>query len=137
MPILDFDRLKAAPLAREPFEFVVVENFVEKDALAAAVADFPAISSGGSYPAESLKFGAGFGNLIAALTGPELNCAIGAKFAIDLGKRPTMLTVRGRGDEKDGSIHTDSETKIITLLLYMNPVWDHTGGAAAAVAPGR
>ena len=100
----------------------------QKDALAAAVADFPAISSGGSYPAESLKFGAGFGNLIAALTGPELNCAIGAKFAIDLGKRPTMLTIRGMGDEKDGSIHTDSETKIITLLLYMNPVWNHKEG---------
>lgn len=128
MPILDFDRLKAAPLTREPFEFVVVENFVKKDALAAAVADFPAITSGGSYPAESLKYSAGFGNLIAALTGPELNFAIGAKFAIDLGKRPTILTVRGRGDEKDGSIHTNSETKIITLLLYMNPVWEHKEG---------
>ena len=73
----------------------MVEDFVEKDALAAAVADFPAISSGGSYPAESLKYGAGFGNLIAALTGPELNCAIGAKFAIDLGK-PTDHVNRPR-----------------------------------------
>ena len=39
-----------------------------------------------------------------------------------------MLTVRGMGDEKDGDIHTDSETKIITLLLYMNPVWEHEEG---------
>ena len=35
-----------------------------------------------------------------------------------------MLTVRGRSDGKDGRIHTDSASKIITLLLYMNPVWD-------------
>jgi SM-20-related protein len=128
LPILDFDRLNASPLAREPFEFVVVEDFVQKDALAAAVADFPAISSGGSYPPYSLKYGAGFGNLIAVLTGPELSGAIGAKFGIDLGNRPTMLTVRGMGNEKDGNIHTDSETKIITLLLYMNPVWEHKEG---------
>ncbi len=128
MPILDFDRLNAAPLDREPFEFVVVEEFVQKDALAAAVADFPAISSGGSYPAHSLKYGIGFGNLVAALTAPELTCAIAAKFAIDLGRRPTMLTVRGMGDEKDGNIHTNSETKIITLLLYMNSVWEPAEG---------
>ena len=128
LPILDFDRLNAAPLDREPFEFIVVEEFVQKDALAAALADFPAIASGGSYPAQILKYGAGFENLIAALTGPELTGAISAKFAVDLGDRPTMLTVRGMGDEKDGNIHTDSETKIITLLLYMNPVWQHKEG---------
>jgi SM-20-related protein len=128
LPILDFDRLNAAPLDSEPFEFVVVEDFVQKDALAAALADFPAIASGGSYPAQILKYGEDFENLIGALTGPELTGAIGAKFAVDLSHRPTMLTVRGVGDEKDGDIHTDSETKIITLLLYMNPVWQHKEG---------
>jgi len=39
-----------------------------------------------------------------------------------------LLTLRGRSDGKDGYIHTDSATKIITLLLYMNPVWDHVEG---------
>ena len=39
-----------------------------------------------------------------------------------------MITVRGRSDGKDGRIHTDSPTKLITLLLYMNPVWDEKGG---------
>ncbi|HKD69048.1 MAG TPA: 2OG-Fe(II) oxygenase, partial [Candidatus Binataceae bacterium] len=29
---------------------------------------------------------------------------------------------------KDGRIHTDSETKIITLLLYLNLVWDQPEG---------
>jgi hypothetical protein len=37
------------------------------------------------------------------------------KFSIDLTGRPTMITVRGRcSKEKDGKIHTDSKTKIIT-----------------------
>ena len=33
-----------------------------------------------------------------------------------------------RSNGRDGGIHTDSATKIITLLLYMNPVWDSAAG---------
>ena len=36
--------------------------------------------------------------------------------------------MRGQSDGKDGRIHTDSATKIITLLLYLNPVWDARRG---------
>jgi SM-20-related protein len=128
LAILDFDRLEAAGLERDPFDFVVVENFIREEALAAALADFPAIRGAGSYPAVMLNYGPAFADLVAALTGPELAGAIGAKFAVDLAGRPTLLTVRGMGDAKDGFIHTDSETKIITLLLYMNPVWEHSEG---------
>jgi Rps23 Pro-64 3,4-dihydroxylase Tpa1-like proline 4-hydroxylase len=39
-----------------------------------------------------------------------------------------MITVRGRCSEKDGKIHTDSETKIITILIYMNSGWESSGG---------
>jgi SM-20-related protein len=39
-----------------------------------------------------------------------------------------LLTVRGSSDGKDGRVHTDSASKIITLLLYMNPEWDHAAG---------
>jgi len=126
--MLDLDRLHAAPLERDPFDFVVVENFIVGDDLAKVVADFPPIRGSGSYPIECLEYGPVFGQLVAALTGPELGRAISDKFAIDLGGRPTMLTVRGIGDGRDGYIHTDSKTKIITLLLYMNPVWEHVEG---------
>jgi hypothetical protein len=128
LTVLDLDRLHAAPLEREPFDFVVVEDFVRRRELPALVADFPRIQGSGSYPIETLEYGAAFGELVGALTGPELGRAIGDKFALDLGDRPTMLTVRGMGDGKDGRIHTDSETKIITLLLYMNPAWEPADG---------
>jgi SM-20-related protein len=128
LTILDFDRLNAVPLERDPFDFVVVEEFVRKDALAAVVADFPAVGKAGSYPIDGLKYGPAFGELAAELTGRGLADAIAAKFGIDLDGRPTMLTVRGMGDSRDGYIHTDTETKIITLLLYMNPVWPHSEG---------
>jgi hypothetical protein len=62
------------------------------------------------------------------LTGAALRHAIEEKFDIDLSGHPTLLTVRGKSDGKDGRIHTDSESKIITLLLYLNPVWDLAEG---------
>jgi len=39
-----------------------------------------------------------------------------------------MFTVRGECRATDGKIHTDSATKIITVLLYMNEKWDTDGG---------
>jgi SM-20-related protein len=92
------------------------------------VADFPDIRDHGSYPADTLKHGPAFARLLAALTGPMLQEAIEEKFDIDLDRRPTMVTVRGRSDGKDGRIHTDSASKIITLLLYLNPGWDYAEG---------
>lgn len=126
--MLDLDRLRAAPLCRDPFDFVVVEDFVQHDELLLAVSDFPKVPGHGSFPVDVLDCGPPFTRLVDALTGPALRYAIEEKFAIDLGGRPTMLTVRGRSDGKDGRIHTDSNTKIITLLLYLNLTWDHREG---------
>jgi hypothetical protein len=58
----------------------------------------------------------------------EFRKAFEEKFNIDLTNRPDMITVRGCCSEKDGKIHTDSETKIITILVYMNSAWESSGG---------
>jgi hypothetical protein len=121
--ILDLDRLRAAQLEHEPFDFVVVEGFVRTAALPAILADFPPVRGAGSFPAEYLDCGAAFAGLVAALSGPALTRAVAEKFDLDLADRPTMLTVRAFSDGRDGHIHTDSADKIITLLLYLNPVW--------------
>ena len=128
MTLLDFDRLRAEPLCRDPFDFVVVEDFVTRDELGPLVADFPPVPGHGSFPVECLACGPVFSRLVAALTGPALRCAIEEKFGLDLGNRPTIVTVRGRSDGKDGRIHTDSESKIITLLLYLNRAWECAEG---------
>jgi hypothetical protein len=128
LSILDLDRLRAAPLEHDPFEHVVVEKFVFSDALPAILADFPAVRGCGSYPAQSLEYGPAFDGLVDALTGPELGRTVAEKFGVDLAGRPTLLTVRANSDGKDGRIHTDSATKIITLLLYLNPVWSAAEG---------
>lgn len=126
--LLDLDRLRATPLRRDPFDFVVVENFLRPEHIAGLLADFPAISGHGSYPVEMLSPGPAFAGLMAELTDAPLRRAIEEKFALDLSDRPTMITLRGYSDGKDGGIHTDSATKIITVLLYMNPEWHEAAG---------
>jgi hypothetical protein len=126
--MLDLDRLRASPLERDPFEFVIVDNFIRPEFLSSVVADFPALPSHGSFPLLPDMAGADFARLAAELEGEPLRRAIEEKFAVDLSRRPTMITLRGMSDGKDGRIHTDSATKIITLLLYMNPVWEPEAG---------
>jgi len=126
--ILDLDRLQAAPLCRDPFDYVIVDNFVRAEHLPAVVADFPVVRHHGSFPLGALTAGGTFGRFAGELEGEDLRQAIAAKFALDLAGRPTMITVRGRSDGKDGRIHTDSASKLITLLIYLNPVWEEEGG---------
>ena len=128
LSLLDLERLRAAPLSRDPFDFVVVENFVRPQYLAAAIADFPPLGKHGSFPLNGQRYGAAFARLAAELESDDLRRAIEDKFALDLSGRPTMITLRGYSDGKDGSIHTDSATKLVTLLLYMNPVWEAAAG---------
>ena len=47
---------------------------------------------------------------------------------MDLRDRPPMLTVRGRTGKKDGRIHTDSKSKLVTVLLYLNRGWSAPEG---------
>jgi len=128
MTFLDLDRLRETPLHREPFEFVVVENFLAGDMLPALLGAFPEIPGHGSYPLSALSCAPLFARLADELEGGAMRQAIEDKFAIDLGGRPTMITLRGYSDGKDGTIHTDTATKIITVLIYMNPAWQASAG---------
>src|SRR5436305_14998215 len=122
--LLHLDRLRALRLERDPFDFVVVDNFIRAEYMAAVVADFPALPSHGSFPLLPGMGGADFARLAAELEGEPLRRAIEEKFAIDLSDRPTMIALGGMSDGKDVRIHAESTTEIITLLLYMNPAWE-------------
>ena len=128
MTYCDFETLAQTPLQRDPFDYLVVPDFIKAEKFAAVVADYPAVPGPGSHPPAELDIRGEFQELMAELLGPEFRAAIESKFAIDLTDRPTMYTVRGYVREKDGSIHTDSTTKIITVLLYMNERWQEDAG---------
>src|SRR5262245_44165172 len=128
MAALDFAAFRATALCRQPFEYLIVPGFVKPDAHTAINADFPPIERPGSYPLRQLRFGPAFKALVSELNGEEMRRAFQEKFHIDLTGRPTIITVRGRCHEKDGQIHTDTASKIITVLIYLNPSWEDSGG---------
>jgi len=125
---LDLEALKAAPLTREPFQYFVVPGFVRPEARTKINAEYPKISEGGSFPVAQLSYGPAFRELLDELESDEFREAFEEKFGVDLAGRPHTVTVRGRCSPKDGRIHTDTKSKILTLLIYMNPEWEHAGG---------
>jgi SM-20-related protein len=124
----NFEALERTPLQRDPFQFLVVPDFIKAEKFASVVADYPAVPGPGSHPPAELDINGRFEELMSELLGPEFRAAIERKFEIDLTGRATMYTVRGFVREKDGSIHTDSASKIITVLLYMNERWQEDAG---------
>jgi len=125
---LRLDAFRATPLAIEPFPHLIVDGFIGKAALAAINADYPKLTSPGSFPVDQVTFGPAFRALLEELEGEEFREAFEEKFGFDLSGRPTITTVRGRCDPRDGKIHTDSKSKIITVLIYMNESWEEAGG---------
>ena len=124
----DFAAFRAAPLVNSPFPYLIVPRFIRHEALEAVESDFPKVARVGSFPLPSLSHGPAFGAMIAALRGPEFAAAVEEKLGIDLKDRPTMVTVRGLSGTRDGHIHTDSVTKLVTVLIYMNNKWEPPGG---------
>jgi hypothetical protein len=128
VPVIDIDAFRAAPLVEAPFRYAIVPGFVPEVAMDAVLADYPEVTRGGSFPLGALDYGPAFAELCAALRGDELRAAFEQKFGMDLSGRPTTLTVRGRCRPKDGRIHTDTKSKLITVLVYLNGPWESDGG---------
>jgi hypothetical protein len=125
---LDLEAFRAVPLTREPFQYLIVPGFVRAGGRAAINADYPKISERGSFPVAQLSYGPAFGEFLEELESDEFRHAFEEKFGLDLAGRPTTTTVRGQCSPKDGQIHTDSKSKIVTVLIYMNSGWEQPGG---------
>ena len=125
---LDLDAFRSTPLTTEPFEHLIVPGFVREEARARINADYPEIAQRGSFPVAQLSYGPAFRRMLEEFESDEFREAFEEKFRVDLAGRPTTTTVRGRCSPKDGQIHTDSRSKILTILIYMNPSWENSGG---------
>ncbi len=125
---LDYARLDATQAATDPFAHVVIPDFVPPDALRAVLRDLPPLNKRGSFPTTSVALGPAAAALMREMEGDRLREAIARKFDLDLASAPTMLTLRGRTEAKDGRIHTDSTAKRVTVLLYLNQEVDAFAG---------
>jgi SM-20-related protein len=125
---IDLEALDAAPVEHAPFAFFIVPRFVKPKALDAIRTDFPAIQHAGSFPLGTLSFGAAFAAFMDEIQSPAMAAAVGKKLDMELAASPTMVTVRGQSRAADGKIHTDSRTKLVTALIYMNDSWESPKG---------
>jgi hypothetical protein len=126
--MLNMQALQAAEVSRSPFPYLVVPGFIPAPVLAELERDFPAIDKPGSFPLATLKYGPAFEAFMEEIRKAPFREVISSKLGIDLKRRPTMITVRGICRERDGQIHTDSKTKLVTVLIYMNGKWENPGG---------
>ncbi len=127
--MLDLDAVARAPVASEPFDFLIATGTLAADLRPQLERDFPAIGRPGSFPVDGLRYGPTFRTLLAELRGPALAAVLSAKLGVDLAAHPTMVTVRGRCHaRRDGHVHTDSTWKLVSLLLYLNADWQGEGG---------
>jgi SM-20-related protein len=118
--LLNLEKLNDCELQKEPYEHLVLDGFLDGQSLDAVRKDFPDVPSPGSHPPANLNITGVFEDLVAELRGDSFKNVVQDKFDIDLTHRPTMYTVRGMCRKRDCKIHTDSKTKIITVLLHLN-----------------
>lgn len=110
-----------------PFRFIVMHDVLPTDAQDALERDFPRYSSAGFFPYDADDCGPAMRGLVEEMTSREFGDAIGARLGVDgLGGKPTLATLCRSLNRRHGTIHTDSRSKIVTALLYLNRDWPAT-----------
>ncbi len=138
MGLLKLESLAATPLTTDPYDYVVVEDFLDEGAMGQILGGFPDIAEPRLLsPERAFRSGRGCRPCSTPWTGRVSARRWREKFGLELEGRPTMFTLRGRCDARDGRIHTDSKKKIITVLLYLNEGWQEEGGRLRLLKSGE
>jgi SM-20-related protein len=125
--ILALDAVRRAELRYEPYTYFLGSAFLNSDHISALRDNFPVITKPGFLTVDEVQLKGPFKTMIDELEGPELTAVLSDKFEQDLSPFPRLTTIRKISQLKDGSIHTDGRSKVMTLLLYMNDDWQANG----------
>ena len=128
MSVLNLAAVDNASLVRDPFDFVVVPDAIESETLDQLNRDYPSIDAPTNHSPDALDYGPSFQQLLRELDSPLFEWHVARKFNVDLTDTFKTISVRRFSEPSDGHIHVDHPSKIITLLVYFNPEWDHAGG---------
>jgi SM-20-related protein len=126
--VLDLNVIRKAKLQREPYEYLVSDHFVRADAIADVQKSFPDLRTAGFHPVDDMTLTGAFRDMIAEMKGAELAAALSSAFGMDFSKFPRFITVRKVSAAHEGRIHCDSESKVMSLLLYLNDGWSSPDG---------
>lgn len=115
--------IKQTPLNNAPFPYMAIPQALSETHLTELVTEFPVIKSGGSFNEEDLQLTETFKALHQSIDSSAFRQVLTDKFHTDVTKSPLMITYRGHSRLKDGRVHTDSKSKLLTILIYFNQDW--------------
>lgn len=133
---VNLDAIRNATLSREPYPFFLGSGVLRQEAIDDLRRDFPDITKTGFLTVDETEMTGRFKTLIEELEGPEVTEALSEKFGMDLHQFPRLTTIRKYSQAKDGRPHTDGQSKIMTLLVYLNDDWPDSGEGRLRVLRG-
>ena len=134
--ILNFDVVRNADVHTKPYRYIVGDRFLKEDKIEQLRQDFPTIDKPGFLTVQEVDLRGTFKQLIDELESSEMADALSSKLGLDLDPHPRLTTIRRLSQLKDGRIHTDSESKLATFLVYMNDAWNDDGAGRLRVLNG-
>jgi SM-20-related protein len=125
---LDLTPFLAAPVRQDPYPWIAASGCIRPETLPALRRDFPRLRRPGYHPVETFTPQGEFAALLAQIEAGALDRAMREKFGLDFTALPRLVTVRFTSAAHEGRPHTDSASKLATLLLYLHPDWTSAEG---------
>ena len=123
MDTIDLDAIRNADVQYKPYEFLLARDLVRPEKGPALLEEFPEMTKPGYLTVDQDGLSGTFRRFIQELEGPELTEELSVAFDRDLAACPRLTTIMRYSGRKHGAIHTDGESKVLTLLVYLNPKW--------------
>jgi len=137
MSQLAIDQLSQVEVKTSPFPHFYLERSLVSDEATALIEEFPSLQKGGSFNIKDVETSGRLHDFIEQFDSTEVRQILGEKFDLDLSDKPMMATLRGYSRAKDGRIHTDSKSKLITVLIYLNEEWPAPSGRLRILRSGH
>ena len=133
MRVLNLDAIAGSAPCSEPYQHFIGNDALPGEAAQAVLRDFPRLKQTGFFPVGDLEITGAFQDLLADVNEPAFSAAVSEKLGLDLTDKPKLITLRHWSAASDGRIHTDSVSKIATVLIYLNESWLESGAGRLRV----
>tara|TARA_Y100001970_G_scaffold285454_1_gene405277 strand:+ start:14782 stop:15399 length:618 start_codon:yes stop_codon:yes gene_type:complete len=126
--ILNLEKIENSIVDRDYFPFFHIQDSISDSYFKEIIENFPDFKSGGSFPYTKGVGSKHLDMLITELQSKGFRSILEKKLEVDLSGKEVITTLRGFSRSRDGKIHTDSKSKIVTVLLYLNSKWTSNQG---------
>ena len=110
-----------------PFPLLVADRVLDPACEQDLGNDFPRYRGAGFFPHADSDCGPAINALVRELTAPAFADRIGDLLGIgQLSRYPVLVTICRALNLRHGTIHTDSQSKVASALVYLNPDWAPT-----------